>query len=214
MAGARRHDMIRLSLSYRAPIAWTRLLGFLRLRAAEGAEHFDGAYVRTPGSDRQYTGVVSVTAGDSAIEQREAPHASGALTIHVGGSLLPVLMQVSARVRHLFDLDADPMQIEGHLSGAGLRSRVTKLRGLRVPGAFDGFEVAIRAILGQQVTVKGASTLMSRLTARFGEPIETGHPGLTHLPANAERLAGASVGRSALAGHSPGARRSHSLSLA
>lgn len=62
-----------------------------------------------------------------------------------------------------------------------------------MPGAFDGFELCVRAVLGQQVTVKGASTLMSRLTIAFGEPIATEDPRLTHLTATAERLARATV---------------------
>ncbi len=83
--------------------------------------------------------------------------------------------------------------IDDHLARNGLRENVTRAAGLRVPGAFDSFELAVRAVLGQQVTVKGASTLMSRLTQAFGEPIETGHPGLTHVSATANRLANASV---------------------
>lgn len=70
---------------------------------------------------------------------------------------------------------------------------VERVRGVRVPGAFDGFELAVRAILGQQVTVKGASTLMSRLTNAFGDEIDSGHSNLTHLAPTATRLARATA---------------------
>ena len=97
------------------------------------------------------------------------------------------------RVRHLFDLDADTDEIEAHLGAASIALVTGRTRGLRVPGAFDAFELAVRAVLGQQVTVKGASTLMARLVSVFGEEIQTDDPLLTHLTPTAERLAAASV---------------------
>jgi AraC family transcriptional regulator of adaptative response / DNA-3-methyladenine glycosylase II len=100
---------------------------------------------------------------------------------------------VVQRLVHLFDLGADSLAIDAHLAANGLRAHVEHAAGVRAPGAFDPFELAVRAVLGQQVTVKGASTLMSRLTVAFGEPIETRDPRLTHLTATAERLASASV---------------------
>ena len=72
------------------------------------------------------------------------------------------LLAVSARVRQLFDLDAEPEKIASHLESAGFGPIRGAERGVRVPGAADGFELAVRAILGQQVSVKGATTLMSR----------------------------------------------------
>jgi AraC family transcriptional regulator of adaptative response / DNA-3-methyladenine glycosylase II len=104
-------------------------------------------------------------------------------------------MPLSARVKQLFDLAAEPELIEAHLSRAGLAGIVRRSRGLRVPGAFDGFELAARAVLGQQVTVKAATTFMSRFTAAFGEPLATPDPNLTHLAPTADRVADASVTR-------------------
>jgi AraC family transcriptional regulator of adaptative response / DNA-3-methyladenine glycosylase II len=108
-------------------------------------------------------------------------------------SLESVSDTILERLAHLFDVAADSVAIDSHLADNGLRASIGRTAGVRVPGAFDAFELAIRAVLGQQVTVKGASTLMSRLTHAFGEPIETNDPGLTHLAVTADRLANASV---------------------
>lgn len=92
----------------------------------------------------------------------------------------------------MFDVAANPAAIDAHLADNGLRASVERAQGVRVPGAFDGFELAVRAILGQQVTVKGASTLMSRLTSAFGDTIECDAQALTHLAPTAVRIASAS----------------------
>jgi AraC family transcriptional regulator, regulatory protein of adaptative response / DNA-3-methyladenine glycosylase II len=180
---AKEPDTIRLALSYRPPIAWDTLLAFLALRATPGIECVeDGAYARTVAIDG-HTGTMVVRHDGNA----------NALTLEVDSSLLPVVMPLSARARHLFDLDAEPEKIATHLLASGSPAMRAWRRGLRVPGAFDGFELALRAILGQQVSVKGATTLMARLTMRFGAAFETGDPRLTHLTPAAEALAGARV---------------------
>ncbi|MEP7000673.1 MAG: AlkA N-terminal domain-containing protein [bacterium] len=171
-------DTVRLTLAYRPPFAWDAMLRFLAARAAPAAEYVDEhEYARTLTVDG-HSGVIRVT------------HlaAQFALRLEVGASLLPVLLAVTARVRRLFDLDAEPETIAAHLSANGFGSISGDERGIRVPGAADSFELAIRAILGQQVSVKGASTLMSRLTETYGEPMQTDHPRLTRLAATAERL--------------------------
>ena len=96
-----------------------------------------------------------------------------ALAVTVDGALLRALPQVLARVRRLFDLSCHPTEIAAAL---GRLARPTP--GLRVPGAFDGFELAVRAVLGQQITVKGARTLAGRFARAFGEPAVTPFPGL------------------------------------
>ena len=117
-----------------------------------------------------------------------------ALRAEISLSLVPVLAPLLARLRALFDLDADTTCIERHLSSSPrIGQIVQRTPGLRVPGAFDGFEVALRAILGQQVSVKGATTLSSRFAERFGEPIVTPFEALTRLPPSAESLAGATI---------------------
>ena len=177
--GAERAGSITLTLSYRPPLAWNAMLRFLGARAAPAAECVDErGYARTLRIDG-HTGVIRVSHHPSL----------AALRLEVGASLLPVLLAVTARVRRLFDLDAEPESIASHLSTNGLAPIRGEERGIRVPGAADCFELAIRAILGQQVSVKGATTLMSRLTETFGDPIRTDHPMLTRLAVTAERIA-------------------------
>jgi AraC family transcriptional regulator of adaptative response / DNA-3-methyladenine glycosylase II len=92
------------------------------------------------------------------------------------------LFSMVTRVRRLFDLDADPLLIDAHLARDRRLARSVRARpGLRVAGAWDAFELAVRTILGQQVSVAGATTMSGRLARRFGEPVEGGKDGLTHL---------------------------------
>jgi AraC family transcriptional regulator, regulatory protein of adaptative response / DNA-3-methyladenine glycosylase II len=172
-------DTVRLTLSYRPPFAWDAMLRFLAARAAPAAECVDEhGYARTLTVDG-HSGVIRVSHLAS----------QSALRLEVGASLLPVLLGVTARVRRLFDLDAEPEMIASHLVANGFGPISGDERGIRVPGAADAFELAIRAILGQQVSVKGATTLMSRLTETFGASVQTDHPMLTRLAATADRLA-------------------------
>jgi AraC family transcriptional regulator of adaptative response / DNA-3-methyladenine glycosylase II len=104
--------------------------------------------------------------------------------------LVAVLPEVLTRLRQLFDLDALPDMIAAHLrADRRLAKSVKREPGLRLPGAFDPFELGVRAILGQQVTVRGASTLAGRLAERFGDEIETPWPGLNRLTPTAATLA-------------------------
>ena len=180
-----------LTLSYRPPFDWNALLAFLERRATPSVELVDGqAYARTVCIDGR-PGTIRV---EPAKRRGKSDVADPrALDLAVSASLAPVLMQVSARTRQLFDLDAEPQTIESHLADAGLVPRRALRPGLRVPGAFDGFELAVRAVLGQQVSVKGATTLMARLTTAFGEPANTADPSLSRLAATADRLADAHV---------------------
>ena len=182
-------DVVRLSLAYRPPLAWDALLAFVAARAAPAVEHVqDGSYARTLHVDG-HSGTIRVSRARKSVRQPIAER--DGLQLEVSASLLPVLLAVVARVRRLFDLDAEPEKIASHLTSAGFGVLRGEARGIRVPGAADTFELAIRAVLGQQVSVKGATTLMSRLTDAFGEPFHTEHAPLTHLPVAPERLAGA-----------------------
>ena len=141
----------------------------------------DGAYRRTVaiGEHRGWLGVAPVAKRNL-------------LAVELATALTPALPSILSRLRNLFDLDARPDVIAGHLRGERKLARgVSRTPGLRVPGAFDGFELAVRAILGQQVSVKGASTLAGRLADRFGEPIETPFACLNRLAPTAERIAAA-----------------------
>ncbi|HET9426405.1 MAG TPA: AlkA N-terminal domain-containing protein [Gemmatimonadaceae bacterium] len=181
-ASAAAAGTLTLRLGYRPPFDWTALLDFLRARQTVGVEHVtDVAYMRT----------VRLGARRGWIEVRndESRHA---LRVTLANELAPVLPALLGRLRNLFDLAARPDVIRAHLArDRALRASVEARPGLRVPGAFDGFELAARAILGQQITVKAATTLAGRLAAAFGEPIETPHPQLVRLSPTATRLRGA-----------------------
>jgi AraC family transcriptional regulator of adaptative response / DNA-3-methyladenine glycosylase II len=165
-------ESVRLLLGYRPPYAWRALLRFLAARAIAGVECVTAdAYHRTVEFGR-HRGWLSV---------RQLPE-KNQLAVELASSLTPALPQVLVRLRNLFDLDARPDVIAAHLRGDDtLAPHVRRRPGLRVPGAFDGFELSWRAVLGQQVSVRGASTLASRLAERFGEPINTPLPCLNRL---------------------------------
>jgi AraC family transcriptional regulator of adaptative response / DNA-3-methyladenine glycosylase II len=163
-------------VAYRPPLDWGSLLGFLGDRADRGVEARVGdRYLRTAAWGRHR--------GWLAVKPRSGKHA---LRVEMASSLAPALLPVLTRVKRLFDLSAEPLRIAAHLGPLAERHP-----GLRVPGAFDGFSVAVRAILGQQVSVRAATTLMGRLVTAFGEPVETPFEELTHLPPTPERLAAA-----------------------
>jgi AraC family transcriptional regulator of adaptative response / DNA-3-methyladenine glycosylase II len=166
VAGSDR-DTITLSLAYRPPYAWDRLLAFLAARAVPGVEWVgEGGYHRTAamrkGGTTRY-GWLSVA---------HVPK-HNALSVTVACTLLPVLPQVLARVRHLFDLNCEPVTVFERLATMEAIAPDMRVPGIRLPGCFDPFEMATRAVLGQQVTVKAARTLAARLAATFGEAIET-----------------------------------------
>ena len=175
---------LTLQLVYRPPFDWAGVLGFLRLRALKGVERIeDDSYLRTVRLGR-HTGWVRV----GHAPQRRA------LLVELPHSLTPVLPALLGRLRHAFDLNARPDVIVAQLARDSILSDlVMRNPGLRVPGAFDGFELAVRAILGQQVSVKAATTLAARLVEAFGEPMAMPHQGLTHLTPTPERLAAATV---------------------
>ena len=180
---------LRLTLAYRPPLAWPPLLAFLAGRATPGVEKVSsGTWARTVRIDGR-TGIIRVREPDKGSVAAE----HDVVLLEADASLAPVLMPLCAKVKHLFDLVAEPNAIEAHLARTGFGPIAKANRGLRVPGAWDGFELAVRAILGQQVSVAGATTLMGRLTEMFGERL-TGHDegeGLTHLTPTAARLADA-----------------------
>jgi AraC family transcriptional regulator of adaptative response / DNA-3-methyladenine glycosylase II len=164
---------VTLTLAFRPPLAWDELCAFLGARALPGVEHVEGGvYART------------FAGGTLAVTRADGRHL--ALTVTVAGEV--DLFAVAGRVRRLFDLDADPLAIAAQLGA------VAAIPGLRVPGAWDGFEMAVRAVLGQQITVKGATTLSGRLVERFGERLDRPEGALTHRFPDAARLAQADLG--------------------
>lgn len=178
--GAKEHartDTFTLRLDYRPPLRFDALLRFLALRAIPGVERVeDGVYRRV------------VSLGDARGWLSVAPvEGQPRLAVSLSSSLAKAVRPLVSRLRRLFDLDAEPQRIAEQLSADPALSPFRE--GLRVPGAFDGFELGIRAVLGQQVSVRGASTLAGRLAERFGEPLPTPWPGLTRSFPTAEVLA-------------------------
>jgi AraC family transcriptional regulator of adaptative response / DNA-3-methyladenine glycosylase II len=179
---------VTLRLGYRPPYDWDAMLGFLQARAIDGVEAIEnGVYRRSVGIDR-HTG---------SIEVAHLP-ARNSLAVTIRFPCVRALTAIVARVRRVFDLGADIETIGAHLSRDPHLAPLVALRpGLRAPGGWDGFELAIRAILGQQVTVAAARRLAGRLVALYGEPLpddRRGSPGLTHVFPTPQRIAGADLG--------------------
>jgi AraC family transcriptional regulator, regulatory protein of adaptative response / DNA-3-methyladenine glycosylase II len=168
-------EPLRYELPFQPPLDWETLLAYLQARALRGVESVeDRRYLRTF-SARQ-TGWLAVSPSDSV------------LRVELSASLATVAPALLARIERVFDLATEPKQIATQLGALAAKNP-----GLRVPGAFDGFEIAVRAILGQQVSVKSATTLAGRFIAAFGEPVETPFPTLTHLTPQARRAAQSNV---------------------
>jgi AraC family transcriptional regulator, regulatory protein of adaptative response / DNA-3-methyladenine glycosylase II len=170
-----------LRLAHRRPYAAGPLLSFLAARAVPGVEERrDGGYrrsLRLPGG----AGVVAVTPPDPG---------EGQLTVRLDLEDPGDLGAAVERCRRLLDLDADPRAVDAVLGPDPLLAPLLRLRpGLRVPGHPDGFELAVRAVLGQQVTVKGARTLAARLVGKLGSPLAKPAGPVTHLFPSAEAVA-------------------------
>jgi AraC family transcriptional regulator of adaptative response / DNA-3-methyladenine glycosylase II len=170
-------------LSFRPPFQWGAFLEYLSKRAIPGVESVDADSYRRTIAFNGSSGTLRVALAAS----------NPALCVQISVPDPRWLFQIIERVRRLFDLTADPREISGHLSRDPLLAeRVKTTSGLRIPGTWDGFELAVRAILGQQVSVAGASTLASRLVERFGKRIQDGGS-LTHLFPQPEQLASATI---------------------
>lgn len=171
-------DFVTLTLAYRPPLDWGLLLGRLGREAVPGMIAVDGTrYGRTVRLEDRTGAIVA-----------DDVSAKSHLEVAVSLSLLPGLMPLLARLRHLFDLDAEPAMVDAHLAQHGLARLVRRRPGVRIPGAVDGFEVALRSLLDEQ-----SDGLMARVVEALGEAVETGHPGLTRLGPTAKDVAQAGV---------------------
>ena len=175
---------ITLRVRYRPPYDWESMLAYLSARAIPGVEVVEnGSYQRTVDHDG-FVGSVRVV---------HLPH-QHSLGVSIRFPNVRSLPAIVARVRRLFDTGADIETIDEHLSRDALLAPLVAQRpGLRAPGGWDGFELGVRAILGQQVSVTAARHLAGKLVACHGKPIPAGlaHPGLSHLFPGAEVLAAA-----------------------
>ena len=165
-------ETITVSLGYRPPFDWQYLCAFFQARAIPGVEMVaDAVYrrtVRVRKDGRTHTGWVE--AADNPMENR--------LEIHLPSSLVTVLPRLLTALRYLFDLHAVPSRIAGVLAEPAAMLGLPAVPDIRLPGCVDGFEMAVRAILGQQVTVAGARTLIGRVAEKWGERIDTPWPEL------------------------------------
>ncbi len=167
-AGAR---ALRVQLAYRPPLDWRRLLAFMGPRAIPGVERVDGVRYRRALRFAEAAGIVEV---------RPIP-GRAALELIVPPTLAPHLLAIVHRARRVFDLGADPREIVGHLrADRALARRLGRRRDVRVPGAWGGFELAARAIVGQQISVRAATTIAGRIARGLGTPLATPDGAITH----------------------------------
>ncbi|KAA0889851.1 AlkA N-terminal domain-containing protein [Oryzomonas rubra] len=173
---------ITLLLGYRPPFAWETLLKFLGERAIPGVESVDASrYRRTVAIT--YKGVAH--RGWIAVSHRPERHV---VAVTLSSSLFPVINQVLARVRFLFDLNCTPEDIAEKLATMEIGGARVFEPGLRLPGCFDPFEMATRAILGQQITVRAARTLAMRIAVHLGDRVQTPFKELTLTFPTVERI--------------------------
>ena len=172
-----------LRLRYRPPYDWDCMLSFLQARAVPGVEIVDaGRYWRT----------VQVNGAMGSIQVTHLPDRQS-LAVSIRFPDVRLLPAIVARVRRLFDLGADIETIEDHLSGdPALALLVAQRPGLRAPGGWDGFEIAVRAVLGQQISVAAARRLAGQLVALHGRAVQKSfliHPDLAYAFPTEKRLA-------------------------
>jgi AraC family transcriptional regulator, regulatory protein of adaptative response / DNA-3-methyladenine glycosylase II len=176
---------LSVRLPYRPPYDWDAMLSFLRARAIPGVEIVCGDSYRRTIAVGGNSGIISVQPADK-----------NRIDVRVRFPDMAALPSIIARVRRVFDLAADPDTIGAHLALDGVLAPLVRARpGLRVPGAWDGFELAVRAIFGQQITVPAATKLLGRLVQAFGDqlPSVMGEEGLSHLFPSTARVAKADL---------------------
>jgi AraC family transcriptional regulator of adaptative response / DNA-3-methyladenine glycosylase II len=183
---APRESLVRLTLAYRAPLAWDVLVGLLRRDAMPEVEAVQGS---------RYGRTVRLDGAKGLVLAEDAASAGKThLYVDVSPSLLPVLMPLLARLRHLFDLDAEPTVVDAYLERSGLGRLVRRRPGVRIPGALDGFEVAFRTLL-RGGSARASCDPVPRVVRALGEPLDTGIPALSRLAPTAERVVEAGVSR-------------------
>jgi AraC family transcriptional regulator of adaptative response / DNA-3-methyladenine glycosylase II len=178
-------SLLVLRLAFRPPFDWTLLTDYLRARAIPGVEHVDREFYRRTVRFGSVASTVTIRPSEG----------ERVLLIELPAELANGAASAIRNARRLFDIGAVPGEIAAHLRRDPLlRRSVDRHPGIRVPGAWDGFELAVRAVLGQQVSVRAATTLAGRLVETFGEPLgQGGAAGLTHLFPPPDVLADADV---------------------
>ncbi|TMM17500.1 MAG: helix-turn-helix domain-containing protein [Actinobacteria bacterium] len=175
---------IAISLPYRPPLDWPRMVEFVQPRTTPGVEVV---------SHDRYRRTVEIDGEAGEIELVLIPDQPRLVLRMLTPSRAP-LRRVTTKARRLFDLDADPLRIAADLGPSDILAPLVKARpGLRVPGAWDPFELSVRAVLGQQISVRAATTLAGRLVEAYGRPIDDSPSGLTHLFPRPQALADADL---------------------
>ncbi len=193
---------IPLRLAYRDPFAASELLGFLGARAVGGIESYDGAAYRRSLRLPFGQGTVELSCADRFV--RAAFNLSDVRD----------LTTAVTRTRHLLNLDSDPVAVDEALKEDRLlRPLVVETPGRRVPGSADGFEIAVRAVVGQQVSVKGARKILGRIVMEAGEPLAEPLGTVTHVFPGAQQLL-ESIGANPAALGVPERRRRSIVALA
>ena len=193
-------ESLRLRLAYRPPYAWQALMHYLRGRAMPGLE----AVIEERG-ELVYVRSVMIDGKSGWLKVSHAPE-KHQIILQVAPALATALMPLLATIRQQFDLEAHPLMIQSHLQeDPMLAAQIMATPGLRVPGAFDSFELALRAVLGQQVSVAGATTVAGRLVQRFGVPVATPFAAISHHFPTPECIVASSIDQLAGIGI-PGAR--------
>jgi len=169
------NQSITLRLGYRPPYNWEQLLSFLDLRAIAGVESVENNTYRRTVSIRH---AASTICGWFSVENDSRKNM---LLLTISPSLIPVISKLLTRIRVLFDLDCEPFEIYDRLSVMNEHIAGVCVPGTRLIGCFDPFEMSVRAVLGQQITLKAARTLAIRMTSAFGEKITTPYEDLTHI---------------------------------
>ncbi|WP_144630885.1 DNA-3-methyladenine glycosylase 2 [Bordetella genomosp. 13] len=167
-----------LSLPYRLPYAWGGVLGFLAHRRIDGTEHVDDCNHARALEWMHDGALVSGWITVSHVPERAM------LSITPSPSLAAAAPALAARAARVFGTACDPAPIDAHLGDLA-----ASLPGMRVPGAFDGFEIAVRAIAGQQISVRNARAILARMARRHGAPVSDAPHGLTHAFPGAWRMA-------------------------
>lgn len=187
--GIHTSDQYRFRLSFRPPYHWQAMLDFLAPRATPGVELIEGGMYRRTVSVNSVDGSFEVS-----MDERDA------LLVRIDFPDPRSLFSIVERIRGMFDVNADWSSIGKTLRADPLLGAAVKSEpGVRVPGCWNGFELAVRAILGQQVTVRGATVLAGRLTEQFGKKF-SGPNGLTHLFPSADALSNARLASIGLTG--------------
>ena len=194
-AGATGRDgQLVLRLAFRPPYEFDHLLGFLAARALPGVERVDASgYVRTVALDSG-AAVVCVARPSRGVSGRRSSAVQDALELQIDGAPAAALLRLTADARRVFDLAADPAEIAAALAPDPLRGPLVRRRpGLRIPGAWDAFECAVRAVLGQQVSVAAGRTFASRVVERAGACLAVPRHGLTRVFPSPAALAAADL---------------------